>query len=204
MKKTMKKLLTTMFIAIVAILMLETVSNATTKSELKDYILSEKTIGGSTWVISNQDKAKVEKFFKDNEITDAQATKIKEVGDKAIAYMNKIGASEPEKIKTKEQKQQLLAYAQEAASTLGLTTCYNTSTQRLDVYKNGTKIDSLRWGVKKVTDSKTGKKKNVITTEPSAIKTGSTNYIYVIAGGLVLIAGTTLVIARKKNASLNA
>ena len=51
---------------------------------------------------------------------------------------------------------------------------------------------------------KTGKKKNVITTEPSAIKTGSTNYIYVIAGGLVLIAGTTLVIARKKNASLNA
>ena len=38
----MKKLLTTMFIAIVAILMLGTVSNATTKSELKDYIISEK------------------------------------------------------------------------------------------------------------------------------------------------------------------
>ncbi len=199
----MKKVLSTMLIAVLAILMLGTVSNATTKSGLKDYVLSEKTIGGTTWIISEQDKSKVEKFFSENEITDEQATKIEEVGNKAIAYMNEIGASEPEKIKTKAQKQQLLAYAQEAASVLGLTVSYNTSTKRIDIYRDGVKIDSLRWGVKKVTDS-TGKTTNVITTEPSAIKTGSTNYVYAIAGGLVLIAGATLVIARKKNARVNA
>lgn len=200
----MKKVLSTMLIAVVALLMLSTVSKATTEKELEDYILSEKTIGGTTWVISNQDKAKVEKFFAENDITDEQATKVEAIGNKAIAYMNKIGASTPEEIKTKEQKQQLLAYAQEAATTLGLTVVYNTPAKRLDIYRNGTKIESLRWGVKKVTDTKTGKTKNVVTTEPSAVKTGSTNYVYAIAAGIVLIAGTTLVIARKKNASLNA
>ena len=200
----MKKVLSTMLIAVLAILMLGTVSNATTESELKNYILTEKTIGGTTWIISDQDKAKVEKFFAENDITDEQATKVEAIGNKAIAYMNKIGASSPDEIKTKEQKQQLLAYAQEAATTLGLTVAYNTSAKRLDIYRNGTKIESLRWGVKKVTDAKTGKTKTVVTTEPSAVKTGSTNYIYAIAAGVVVIAGATLVIARKKNASLNA
>ena len=200
----MKKVLITMVIAILAIVMLGTISNASTKNSLKTYLTTEKEIGGVTWEISNQDKEKIGKFFSNNEITDEQATKIEEIANKAIKFMSDNGASEPDKIKTKAQKQQLLDYAKEAASVLGLTVNYDYSTKRLDVYKDGKKIDSLRWGTKKVIDSETGKTKYIITTEPSAIKTGSTNYIYAIVTGLVLIAGTTLVIAKRKNANANA
>lgn len=200
-----------MLIAVLAIFMLGTISNATTESELKDYLLSEKKIGGTTYIIRDTDKVKVENFFAKNEITDEQATKIKNVIDKAIAYMDKNGASTPEELKSKAQKQQLLAYAQEAASVLGLTVNYDTSAKRLDIYKEGKLVESLNWGVKIITSTTTNTVTNttanssttVITTEPSMGKTGSTNYVYVIAGGLVLIAGTILVIARKKNISAN-
>ncbi len=197
----MKKVLSTMLIAVLAIFMLGTISNATTKAELESYMLSEKTIGGKTYVIRDTDKVKLEKLFANNNITDEQATKIKAVADKAIAFMNENGASTPDELKTTAQKQQLLAYAQEAASVLGLTANYDTSAKRLDLYKDGKLIESFSWGVLKVKDSKTGTTKTVVTTEPSFAKTGSTNYIYAIAAGLVLIAGTTLVIARKKNAN---
>ncbi|MBR2786205.1 MAG: LPXTG cell wall anchor domain-containing protein [Clostridia bacterium] len=199
----MKKLLSTMLIAVLAIFMLGTISNATTKAELKNYILSEKTIAGKTYVIRDADKVKLEKLFANNDVTDEQATKVKEIAEKALNYMSENGASSPDELKTKAQKQQLLAYAQEAASVLGLTVNYDTSAKRLDVYRDGKFIDSFSWGVLKTTDS-TGTTKTVVTTEPKLGKTGATNYIYAIAAGLVLIAGTTLVIARKKNASINA
>ena len=44
-----------------------------------------------------------------------------------------------------------------------------------------------------------GNGNQVATTEPSLAKTGSTNYGYVVAAGVVVIAGTMLVVARKKN-----
>ena len=65
--------------------------------------------------------------------------------------------------------------------------------------KNGTLVDSLNWGVEVVVDKTTNKPKTVVTTEPKAVKTGSTNYVYAIAAGVVVIAGITLVVARKKN-----
>lgn len=196
----MKKVLSTMLIAVLAIFMLGTVSKATTEAELKDFMTSEKTIGGKTYVIRDADKVKLEKFFANNEITDEQATKIKAIAEKAIAFMNEDGASEPNKLSTKAKKQQLLAYAQEAASVLGLTVSYDATETRLDVYKNGTLVDSFNWGVQVVVDKATNKTKTVATTEPKAVKTGSANYGYAIAAGVVVIAGITLVVARKKNA----
>ena len=63
----------------------------------------------------------------------------------------------------------------------------------LDVYKDGTQVDSLYWGV--YVDENGNK---VSTSEPQLAKTGSTNYIYAIAAGVVLIAGIAYVVARKK------
>lgn len=195
----MKKLLSTMLIAVLAIFMLGTVSKATTEAELKEYMTTEKTIAGTTYVIRDADKVKLEKFFANNEITDEQATKIGSLIEKSIALMNEDKATDPSKLSTKAKKQQLLAYAQEAASTLGLTVSYDATEKRLDVYKNGTLVDSLNWGVEVVVDKTTNKPKTVVTTEPKAVKTGSTNYVYAIAAGVVVIAGITLVVARKKN-----
>ena len=68
--------------------------------------------------------------------------------------------------------------------------------ERLDIYDaNGKFVDSLYWGV----EVKTGK----TTTEPKLVQTGSTNYGYVAVAGVVVIAGITLAVARKKTLRAN-
>ena len=189
----MKKIISTMLIALMAILMLGTVSMATTEKELEEYMYSEHTIGGTTFIIRDTDKAKLEKFFNENELTDAQATEIKDIIEKAIKFMSEDGADMPNKVSTAAKKQELLSYAREVAAVLGYTVSYDSTETRLDIYKDGAQVDSLYWGY---VVTKDGKK--VATTEPKLIKTGSTNYLYVIGAGVVLIAGITFIIARKK------
>ena len=177
----MKKVLSMMLVAVMAMLMLGTVSKATTKNELKEYITSPKTIAGKTMVVQDDDKVRIERYFDNNEITDEQAGKIKDIMDKAISFMTANNASNPSQL-SKANKQKLLAYAQEAASVLGLTVSYDSSTQRLNIFKDGKQIESLRWG-------------------KTLNQTGSTNYIYAVVAGVVLIAGITLVVSRKKLAN---
>lgn len=200
----MKKLFSTMLIVVMAMFMLGTVSNATTKNELKDYMTTEKEIAGSRVVIREADKVKLERFFEQTEITDAQAQEIKDLIDSAIAFMAEDGANQPNAMSTKAKRQQLLGYAQKAAAILGLTVSYDATESRLDVYRNGEFVDSLYWSViPETTGTKTPATANGAnavtgTTEASLAKTGSTNYGYAIAAGVVLIAGITLAVARKK------
>lgn len=191
--KIMKKIISTMVIALVAIFMLGTVSMATTEKELENYMYSEHTIGGTTYKIQDKDKVKLQRFFKENDLTDAQATEIKNIIDNAINFMTADGANMPNKLSTQEKKKQLLSYAKQVATILGYTVSYDATETRLDIYKNGTQVDSLNWGY---VVTKDGKK--AATTEAKLAKTGSTNYIYAIGAGVVLIAGITFVIARKK------
>lgn len=189
----MKKVFSTILIALVAMLMLGTVSMATTEAELEEYLYSVHEVGGAKVQIRDTDKVKLEKFFKENKITDAQATEVKEIIDNALKLMNDDGAASPEKISTVAKKQELLEYARKVASILGYTVSYDGTEKRLDVYKDGTQVDSLYWGV--YVDENGNK---VSTTEPKLAQTGSTNYIYAIAAGVVLIAGIAYVVARKK------
>ena len=124
-----------------------------------------------------------------NEMTDAQADQIKAIIDKGVALMNADGASEPNQLSSKAKKQELLSYAQEAAAVMGLTVSYDATEERLDIYKNGVLYDSLNWGV---TESSKG------STESALVQTGSTNYVYIVVAGIMLIAGIMLVISRKK------
>ncbi len=205
----MKKLLSTILIVLIATFVLGTASNATTKNELKAYLLHDQGIAGSDLIIRNADKVKVERFFNRMDMTDAQATEIKTYVDAAITLMTSDGATEPNELSTRAKKEKLLSLAQQAAAVLGLTVSYDSTETRLDIYKDGELYDSLNWGVPPTTKNttttattQTNKKTKIGTSEPSLVKTGSTNYEYVIAAGVVLIAGITLVVARKK--SLNA
>ena len=189
----MKKFISAILIALMAILMLGTVSMATTEKELEEYLYTDYTVGGTTYRIHDNDKAKLAKFFNENDVTDAQATQIKEIIEKAKKVMNDDGADMPNKVSTVEKKKELLSYAQQVAAILGYTVSYDSTESRLDIYKDGTLVDSLNWGY---IVTKNGEK--VATTEPNLIKTGSTNYLYVIGASVVLIAGITFVVARKK------
>lgn len=172
-------------------------SQATTKAELQEYMCTEKDFTGTKLIIRNTDKAKLKSFFKKVDMTDEQATKIKECIDGAVAFMNKDGAKSPNKVSTAEKKHELLQFAKDAAAVLNMTVKYDASEERLDIYNaNGEFIDSLFWGV----EVKSGKG----TTEPALIQTGATNYAYVAVAGVVLVAGITLAVARKNALRVNA
>ena len=193
--KKITKVMLALVMAIVALTVFTTKSNAMTANELKDYICNDKGINGTKLIIRDADKVKVEKFFANNEMTDAQADQIKAIIDKGVALMNADGASEPNQLSSKAKKQELLSYAQEAAAVMGLTVSYDATEERLDIYKNGVLYDSLNWGV---TESSKG------STESALVQTGSTNYVYIVVAGIMLIAGIMLVVSRKKRLSAKA
>lgn len=186
----MKKLTIMLIMVFVALIMFTNKSSATTKAELEEYIRAEKDFNGTKLVIRDTDKVKLERYFKSHKITDEQATKIQNIIDKAIKFMNDDGAKSPNKVSTKEKKKELFSYAEEAARVLGLSVTYDASEERLDIYENGNFYDSLYWGVEK----KTG----LVTTEPEYKKTGATNYNYVAVVGVMIIAGITFVFVRKR------
>ena len=193
--KKITKVMLALVMAIVALTVFTTKSNAMTANELKDYICNDKGINGTKLIIRDADKVKVEKFFANNEMTDAQADQIKAIIDKGVALMNADGASKPNQLSSKAKKQELLSYAQEAAAVMGLTVSYDATEERLDIYKNGVLYDSLNWGV---TESSKG------STESALVQTGSTNYVYIVVAGIMLIAGIMLVVSRKKRLSAEA
>ena len=193
--KKITKVMLALVMAIVALTVFTTKSNAMTANELKDYICNDKGINGTKLIIRDADKVKVEKFFANNEMTDAQADQIKAIIDKGVALMNADGASEPSQLSSKAKKQELLSYAQEAAAVMGLTVSYDATEERLDIYKNGVLYDSLNWGV---TESSKG------STESALVQTGSTNYVYIVVAGIMLIAGIMLVVSGKKRLSAEA
>lgn len=193
--KKITKVMLALVMAIVALTVFTTKSNAMTANELKDYICNDKGINGTKLIIRDADKVKVEKFFANNEMTDTQADQIKAIIDKGVALMNADGASEPNQLSSKAKKQELLSYAQEAAAVMGLTVSYDATEERLDIYKNGVLYDSLNWGV---TESSKG------STESALVQTGSTNYVYIVVAGIMLIAGIMLVVSRKKRLSAEA
>lgn len=185
--KKMVVLLITIFVVLVAF---ANKSNATTKAELEEYMITGKDFGGTKLIIRDTDKVKLQRYFKSHDMTDEQATKIKGIIEKAIKFMNEDGAKSPNKVSTKEKKKKLFSYAEEAAKVLGLSVTYDASEERLDIYENGKLYDSLYWGVEK----KTG----LVTTEPQYKKTGVTNYGYVAVAGVMIIAGITFVSVKKR------
>ena len=195
--KTLRKMVVLTATVLVALTVFATKSAAFTKADLYDYMTTKKDFTGTELIIRNSDKAKLESFFKKTEITDAQAEQIKGYIESAVNYMNEDGAKSPNKMSSTEKKHKLLQFAKDAAAVLNMSVKYDASEERLDIYDaNGKFVDSLYWGV----EVKTGKS----TTEPKLVQTGSTNYGYVAVAGVVLIAGITLVVARKNALKANA
>lgn len=194
--KTIKRVTLALATILVALSIFATKSAAFTKADLYDYMTTKKDFTGTELIIRNSDKTKLESFFKKTEITDAQAEQIKGYIEAAVNYMNEDGAKSPNKVSTTEKKKRLLQFAKDAAAVLNMSVKYDASEERLDIYDaNGKFIDSLYWGV----EVKSGK----TTTEPKLVQTGSTNYGYVAAAGVVVIAGITLAVARKKTLRAN-
>ena len=129
----MKKTLTIALLAIITIMALATGVNAATSSTLADELYAK----GSKYGMTSADKVKIERYLKENPVTDAQANEILTKADEAIAVMEKAGVTNYDKL-TKAQKNEVKSIATEAAKSVDLKLVFNKKS--VAIYNNDGKL----------------------------------------------------------------
>ena len=175
-KRKMKKLGTITLLIVMLIGILAGTVNATTESELLEYLSKDFTVGGETISISESDKVKIERYLNENEVTAEQADSIIAKADEAVAVLQSAGETDITKL-SREDKDKLIGIANSAASELGLSISYDASSKTLSVYKDGQLIES--------TSIKSGSE---------LVQTGSANYVLyaIIAVAVIAIAAVAV------------
>lgn len=177
----MKRVLTASLLVVLVLILASTVVKATTQSELEAYLTKAHTIAGEEVSLTEADKVKVERYFAENTLTDAQATAIKGKVDEAIAIMDKAGVADPTKLSSSD-KTKLLNVAETAAQEAGLTLTVNSKDNTVELYQDGKLIESVSF-------------------EEKLVQTGSNNLVFVVLAGVAIIAVVATVVVKKVKAN---
>ena len=175
MKKSIKILMLTLIVLALLVPMVK----ATTHSELLDYLMKSHKIAGKDVSISEENKVKIKRYLSENTLTDEQATKIKAKVDEGIALMERAGVSDPAYLSVSD-KVKLIDIGKDAAAVAGLTLVVDSNNDSIEIYKNGTLIESAS------------------TTPGKLVQTGTTHYSYVIIPSIAIIAVAVALVVRKK------
>ena len=176
-----KKIFSIILIFVILLLCNVTVAKAATTEELIEYASKEFDINGKTVSLKAGDKVKVERYLKQNPVTEAQADQIISKIDEGIALLRKENVTDPTKL-SKAKKEEILSIGQQAASTIGL------------------KLTSTKDGVISIYDE-SGKKIDEATTSDALVQTGNdTNYSYVVytIAGIAIVAIAGFIVYTKK------
>lgn len=161
-------------LAIVLLLVLSVRAFAMSQSDFVAYVSKEHTYNGIKYQITAQHKRELENFLKDNPITEAQADEMKAKFDSLVAYAGSNKIIDPTKA-TYEQKQTMLAKANEIAAVVGVSVKYNSTDKTLEFYKDGKFITAVP-----------------LINGYVLAQTGSSNYAYLaipVAVGVIALAG---------------
>lgn len=170
----MKKTLTISLLAIITIMALATGVNAATSSTLADELYAK----GSKYGMTSADKVKIERYLKENPVTDAQANEILTKADEAIAVMEKAGVTNYDKL-TKAQKNEVKSIATEAAKIVDLKLVFNKKS--VAIYnKDGKLVET------------------VSNTNGKLAYTGNVVNVVVLATTVVALVAVSAVVARKR------
>lgn len=169
----MKKLLSMAVIFVIVALLATTFVNAATTATAVSEIYSI----GSKYGMTSADKVKLERFMEDNSITEAQADQLVAKVQEASKIMTDAGVTSVSKL-TADQKNKLKTIANEAASAVGVTLKFGTSS--VEVYKDGKLIETIT------------------STNGKLAYTGN-NVNYILIGGVVAtIALIATVVVKKR------
>ena len=165
----MKKTLTIALLAIITIMALATGVNAATSSTLADELYAK----GSKYGMTSADKVKIERYLKENPVTDAQANEIL-----AKAVMEKAGVTNYDKL-TKAQKNEIKSVATEAAKIVDLKLVFNKKS--VAIYnKDGKLVET------------------VSNANGKLAYTGNVVNVVVLATTVVALVAVSAVVARKR------
>ena len=160
----MKKTLTIALLAIITIMALATGVNAATSSTLADELYAK----GSKYGMTSADKVKIERYLKENPVTDAQANEI----------LAKAGVTNYDKL-TKAQKNEVKSIATEAAKSVDLKLVFNKKS--VAIYnKDGKLVET------------------VSNTNGKLAYTGNVVNVVVLATTVVALVAVSAVVARKR------
>ena len=143
----MKKILTITLLLVITVAMMATTSMAATNDDLIEYIKADHKISGKMVGITAENRVKAERYLKENPVTDSQADAIIAKGNDLIALMESEGVSDPARL-SYTGKEKFMALAQQAADVVGAKLVFHPHS--VDVYKDGTLIDTVTLGGKLV------------------------------------------------------
>jgi len=172
----MKKLLVFTLLVIMLLAVLVPSVNAATTSELVDKLYSVASKYGATAA----DKVRLERYFADYPVTEAQA-------DELIAKVNEAdsiakGVSDSSKL-TAAQKTQLTQIANDAGSILNVTLVFKNGS--IEIYKNGALFDTVSFNSGKL--------------QQTGVNISTGVYVSGAILAVVVIAGVVLVVKKRKN-----
>lgn len=177
----MKKILSIAIIFVIVALLSTTMVNAATTTDAVSQIYAI----GTKYGMTSADKVRLERFMKDNSITGAQADQLIAKAQEANTVMTDAGITNVKDLSV-AQKNQLKTIANEAASAVGVTLNFGTSS--VEVYKDGKLIETIT--------SSNGK---------LAYTGNNVNMILVVSSvAVIALIATATVVAKKRLANIGA
>ena len=133
---------------------------------------------GSKYGLTNSDKVKIERYLRDNPVTEAEADKLIEKAKEIDSIMQKAGTTDITKL-SEEDKSKIKEIAEEAASILNLTLTIKNG--KIEIYKDGKLIE-------------------VVSIERGKLAyTGNNNFMVYGIIAVAVIALATLLVVKKRN-----
>lgn len=170
----MKRLFAVTILFVVLMTVLATSVNAVSTSEMIEKLYQM----GQPYGMTQADKVKMERFFADNPVTEAQADQIIAKGEEAVALMQAAGTTNYKELTT-EQKNQLKSIANEVASIVGVSLVFKKGT--VEIYKDGVLIETIT--------------SNGSTT---LAYTGNTTNMILVVSSVAIIALAATAVARRR------
>lgn len=180
-------------LAVIVAFCFSTRVNAATQADLVSYLTSEHVVSGKTLVVSDANAVRIQRFFDDVTLSDADATTIIGKLDAIINQLESEGVSFPSELSS-AGKQTIFGLGQEAAALVNLTMSYDSANEAVILYDaSGSQTDVVP--VAPVYDPATGE---YVIGESTAQRTGNDYTIFVAFSGIFVALGAASIFRKLK------
>ena len=172
----MRKTILGIMLCIMLVTMLVTTVSAVSVDEMIEKVYEM----GVPYGLTSADKVKIERYFADYPVSEAEADQLVAKAEQAVAIMEEAGVTNVKESST-EQKNQLKTIANEAASIAGVSLVFTSGT--VEIYRDGKLIET------------------VTSNNGTLAYTGNTMNIVLVVSSVAIIALGLAVVARKRLAN---
>ena len=151
---------------IISIILLSTIVNATSISDLESFLKSKHMVCGKTYELGSNEKNKVSEYIKSSSITNDNAKEALKMLEEAISILNATNASNLSGVSS-EIKSKSITLFQSAGSKIGLDVKINTASNTITLVKTS---DKTVFAISQYITDSTGNISITSTSFPSTTK----------------------------------